>query len=301
MNVIPTPSESVLQRLAETATSCVNHKPQRDNYAAPVSVEYKGRPLTTHDMPMGTSTLQGAEPAMSSPTVPWNDQVKNFVMDLVSLKGGERFKTCIVLISGGDGCPDHEDDILCLTLWCIRAKYCDGDSTMIVVQDMTDHFVSKLLTKDGFASDSRVEPVDLVRHLYQYYVEDSTYTICHDTNVMEYRDVLETLSGSAWSVYCTPQSFVESCDDDEPCKYICTVFGHQASKETRAVGRGRLTFEVTSSLDKYISRINYYSKSIRGMTCTTGRCYDCKMLYDVLVSLGQTVSSTRKPRVTLLR
>lgn len=291
--------ETTLKELNETCTSCTNHKPQRDNYAAPVSVEHKGRPLLVSDMPM--ETFMPVD--LAQPSVPWNDGIKNFVMDMVSLKYGERFSVCMILCGDHDDELDYERDILNLTSWSIGMKYGKSGSTIIVVRysSATECMHIQVLTEGKAEITNVVESDMLVRTLFKYYVEDDTFILCHDSSIAEYRNVLETLSGSTWSVSCTPLSYVESCDELQQCKYICAVFSHWLSRESRAVGRGMLTFDSTTLLDEYIGRMNYYSRCIRGIRCTTGRCYDCKMLYDVLVGLGGSMASNDAYKVTFLK
>jgi hypothetical protein len=285
-------SDQALHNLLSISQQCINHKPQSQTFSAPSFLRELKEPLTISSMPMETSHV-----ASEMSVLPWNDKIKNFVMDCMSFNNEERFDVCIVLAEYGYNDPSECGDIASLTYDALRLKYSNGSSIILVVEPQDDgteslqqgldwYFSLKMTYSNCETTKLDVSGQDLVKAVMPFYREKSTLVLCHDSGIEEYRDLLLLMSDAFWSISCTPTCFVGVDSNIRKCKYMCTVYNHNSSTETRAVGQGMVSFGAHLMPRDYIGKVKYYLKCIRGSKHSTGRCYDCKMLYDVIVEMG---------------
>lgn len=179
--------------------------------------------------------------------LPWNDAIKNFVMDLVSLQADGAYATCILLLEEGATDTESGRCMLSFTLEGVARRYCRDTSVTVTVEPVEASF-RLLRHESGSIVDNRVERAqNLVRLLSRDASGSNTLILCHDSSLQSYRDVLTVFAESTWSISCTPQSFVGSAHASIACKYVCSVFAHRASRESRAVGKGRMTFDGSDS------------------------------------------------------
>lgn len=282
-------SEEVLRNLLSECQLCINHKPQLDTFSSPSFLEELSSPLTTMSMPMETSDVKSSNSALGPSTLPWNDKIKNFVMDITSHNNSEKFESCIVLAECDYSGTSGHGSISLLTAEALRYKHCKDNHIFVAIEpkdSSTEEFTMLASYNNKEISELSVSRHSVVETIMPFYRAHETLVLCHDSSVEEYRNVLMLMSDAFWSISCTPTYFTGTDSELRKCKYMCTVFSHNLSKETRAVGQGMVLFGEHLMPPSYIGKVNYYQKCVRGAKHSTGRCYDCKMLYDAIVSVG---------------
>lgn len=93
------------------------------------------------------------------------------------------------------------------------------------------------------------------------------------------------MQNSFWSVSCTTTHFISNREKDKVCTYVCPVYSCQGSFETRAVSAGNITVTQSDKNFTYQGRLNYYQQCVRGSKHSSGRCYDCEVLYKVITQV----------------
>jgi hypothetical protein len=114
--------------------------------------------------------------------------------------------------------------------------------------------------------------------------------VCHDTLNIEYKQILSMVSDSVWSVSCTSTNYITS--KAGKCKYVCPVFSQAGSLETRAVGEGQIIFTEKHAPHSYIGKLQYYIRSVRFSSHSSGKCYDCNTAYTNVRHLYDSPVST---------
>lgn len=278
-------TEKTLIELIQFCGLCSNHKVSPDSYTAPAFLNFLNTPLTIEHIPMESWNIQNngefTELTENPKNVPWEDSIKNFVLDLTSIKTTKKSLSCIILTEFGYNYP-------IATIHLLTKKYADNGASIVYVtpeNDTSSSFRVTVRCDSKIESDQSIASCYLIEQLFIWHAPHNTLIFCHDSSIAQYRDFLNMASESIWSVSCTPSSFVETYDTPNTCEYICPVYSHPASQETRAVGSGKIKFTESKITRMYLGRINYYLRCIRGSKHSSGRCYDCEVLYSLVVSL----------------
>ena len=275
-------TDSALAELMQLCTMCNNHRFTQDSYSAPGFTNFLNRPLTIDDIPMESyNSEDGAELSRDPKSIPWEDSIKNFILDLTSVSSTEKFSVCMLLTELGYvySAP---------TISLLNKKY--GNSTTVMVhvvpvdEDMSTYIVT-IRREEKVEYCNRIDRNYLVGDLLTWYMPKSTLVFCHNPSTVQYKELLGMMPDITWSVSCTISNFLESSDFIEKCEYICPVYSHSGSMETRAVGSGPISFIGYKLTGKYRGKMNYYFRCIRGSKHSSGRCYDCQILYNLLLSL----------------
>ena len=266
----------------QLCSMCTNHKSSQESYSAPSFTDFLNRPLTIDDIPMESCNLEdGIELSKDPKSIPWEDSIKNFIFDLTSVSTDEKFSVCILLSELGYSYPIP-------TISLINKKYGNSNTVMVHVvptDETMDTFIVTIRRQEKVEYCSRIDKKYLVGDLLTWYIPKTTLVFCHTLSILQYKELLGMMPDIAWSVSCTISDFIESFDPVEKCKYTCPVYSHPGSIETRAVGSGPIKFIEHKVLGKYRGKMNYYFRCIRSSKHSSGRCYDCQILYNLLVSL----------------
>ena len=277
----------LVNELMEVCTACNNHRLSENPYTAPGFVEFIDRPLNINDIPMQSDSIRNETELTKDPsTVPWEDSIKNFVLDLVSVENNKKFSRCILLTEFG---YLHTES----TATLIVEKYGNNSAVIVDVVPIDDNgtaFEINIRRNNKIEYNSIVDKEYIISTLSVWYIPNDTIIFCHDSFISEYKDTISMMPESTWSISCNLSNFVNN--DTKNCKYICPVYSHLGSMETRAVGSGDIRFKEYETTNLYLGRMNYYSRCIRGSRHSSGRCYDCQILYKVLVPLQQDNKQT---------
>lgn len=281
-----------LSELMELCTACNNHRLAEDSYTAPGFMDFSDSPLNIDDIPMESYSIEnGADIARNPSSVPWENSIKNFVLDIVSLVDHKIFSTCIILSEFGYAYSE-------VTTAFITKKHTDNNTAVLSIIPLDENNSTFSVT---IARDRKVEYYSttdreyFVSTLSVWYVPNSTLIFCHDASIDEYRDTVSMMPGSTWSISCSPTNFITTTSSDTVCTYICPVYSYPGSMETRAVGSGPVRFAGYKATNSYSGKMNYYSRCIRGCRHNSGRCYDCQVLYKLLVSLQDNYKVQKEP------
>lgn len=297
-------SEKLAHELLSLCTICNGHSTSKDSYTSPAFVEFLDRALTTDDIPMQSCNIEDMNPVREDlKSVPWEDSIKNFIFDMTSVNTRSKFDICILLSEFDYKYQEATADI-------IGSKY-GTDAVTIIDVSPVDQDLD--LSIDGFHIRVRHKKTDykstinteiLVSSLIQWYSPGNTLIYCHDNTIKEYRDLLTMMPESVWSVSCTLTNYIKSGSPRSECKYICPTFSCPGSLETRAVGTGNIIFTDSNAPAKYQGQLNYYFRCVRGSRHSSGRCYDCQILYKVVTSIYKsplgTPVATRFPKFSRL-
>lgn len=286
--------EKLAHELLSICTICNGHSTSKDSYTSPAFAEFLDRALTTDDIPMQSCNMEDTNPIRQDlQSMPWEDSIKNFIFDMTSVNTRSKFSTCIVLSEYGYKYQDATIDI-------IGDKYGIEDVTLIDVIPVDQ---DSDLSIDGFYVRIRHKNVDykstidtktLVSHLVQWYIPERTLIYCHDNSVKEYSDLISMMPMSVWSVSCTLTNYIQCENSSKECKYVCATFSCAGSLETRAVGSGPIIFTDHNVPAKYQGQLNYYFRCVRGSRHSSGRCYDCQILYKVITNIYKSPLPTPK-------
>lgn len=288
-------TEEVISKLLAVCQSCNGHKTERDAYTSPAFAEYLGRPLTVTDIPMQSYDYTKYTLTKDPKATPWQDSIKNFILDSTSVQTVTKFKVCILMVEYGYRISDTGSKLLNATADVVGYRYGSPRSMVITTEPEDERYSSFLVTaKQGndVGFEGVIESESLVNILMSFYIPAKTLLICHDSQSTEYQEVVSMMPDSKWSLSCTPTTFIRPTTRYIECKYVCPVYSCFGSMETRAIGRGPVTFDVSSKPKSYIGRMNYYARCIRGSRHSSGRCYDCQILYKTLISLGASPNSS---------
>lgn len=291
-------TEEIISKLLAVCQSCTGHRTERDSYTSPAFAEYLGRPLTVTDIPMQTYDYTKYALTKEPSATPWQDSVKNFILDTTSVQTVEKFKTCILMVEYGYKYSDTQGKLLEATADLVRCKYGAPRSMIITTEPDDEEYTTFTVTARQGTNIGFVDVVNrehLVNTLISFYIPDLTLLICHDSQSTEYQEVVSMMPDSKWSLSCTPTTFVRSTSRYLACKYVCPVYSCFGSMETRAVGQGSVIFDTSSKSKSYVGKMNYYARCIRGSRHSSGRCYDCQTLYRTLVNLGASPNSSPVP------
>lgn len=272
------PVSPAMKELLEKAQSCSGHNSKGTSYASPSYVDYYNRLLTTDDIPIETYGIE-ANNRKDSVSLPWDDSIKNMILDLSSFSGSEKYSTCIVLSQPGFKYCDALISLLLL-------KYCKYGSTLVLVSlsDEYQESFSVHITYNSVRSENCVDEhmfvyrSDLVASIVSWYCPYRTCILCHDNSISEYVNCIKMMPTSIWSIQCTYSSYI-SVKGGGTCKYICPIYGYQWSPETRAIGKGDIIINTLGAPSTYKGKLNYYNRCIRGSMQPTGKCFDCEMLF----------------------
>lgn len=275
-------TESTIRDLLGICMRCNNHKINKDSYTSPGFAEFLNRSLRISDIPMQSWIPdEDRSPRKDLTTIPWEDSLKNFIFDLTSVATRSKFDTCIILTELGY-------KFTYATINIINEKYSNKRGRIIDVSlsnDDEDIFIIGLTVSGKLEGRWNVDRDCLVSSLQTWYADSNTLIMCHDNNVKEYREVLSMMPKSTWSISCTLSNFIQAKLGNSRCEYICPVYSCAGSLETRAVGNGLVSFTSSNIPGEYEGKLNYYLRCVRGSRHTSGRCYDCQILYKVLTSV----------------
>lgn len=286
--------DETVSKLLSISMSCYNHQLNEDSYPSPGFSDFLNRALTVDDIPMQSSTEINYRPLRKDlSTIPWEDSIKNFIFDLTSVNTKQKFDICVLMTQPGYRYTDS-------TIGILSQKYLKDKAIAVdIVPTDVDCREFDICFRLGGIVQCKwtVERSLLVSNVCVWSSNSSMLIYCHDNSVSEYRDIIQMMPESTWSISCTPLSFIESKSTSKPCKYVCPVYSCQGSLETRAVGTGSVKFVKHKIADTYEGKLNYYLKSIRGSRHSSGKCYDCEILYKTLISVHRSpLSSPANPR-----
>lgn len=274
--------DSSFSELMQVCTVCNNHRLSKDSYTAPGFMEFFDSPLNINDIPMQSHSIDNEIEIGRDPSnVPWENSIKNFVLDILSIQNTRIFSTCIILTEFGYAYAE-------ITTVYITKRCTDNNTVVlhVVPLDDTNETFSITIRRNGKIEYCSTTDKDyLVSTLSIWYSANSTIIFCHDSSINAYKETISMMPESILSVSCSPTNFVDAAKPDAVCTYICPVYSHLGSMETRAVSSGPIQFIEHKITNSYIGKMNYYSRCIRGSRHSSGRCYDCQVLYKVLISL----------------
>ena len=229
---------------------------------------------------------------------PWQDSIKNFILDSTSVQTTSKFKACILMVEFGYRISDTGSKLLEATADVIGRRYGEPRSMVITTEPEDEGYTNFLvIARQGSSVGFKgiVERESLVNILMSFYIPTKTLLVCHDSQSVEYQEAISMMPESKWSLSCTPTTFIRPTARYIDCKYVCPVYSCFGSMETRAVSHGPVTFDTSSKPKTYTGRMNYYARCIRGSRHSSGRCYDCQILYKTLISLGASPNSSPVP------
>lgn len=275
-------TDSSFNELMQVCTACNNHRLSQDSYTAPGFMEFLDSPLNIDDIPMQSHSIDTETEMVRNPkNIPWENSIKNFVLDLLSIQNNKIFSTCIILFEFGYAYTE--------TTITFIAKRCANNNTVILyvvpLDDSNETFNITIVRNAKMEYCTITDREYLVSNLTIWYLPNDTMIFCHDTSIDGYREAISMMPESTWSVSCSLTNFVNTTKSNTLCTYICPVYSHLGSMETRAVSSGPIQFKGYGVTNSYVGRMNYYSRSIRGSRHSSGRCYDCQVLYKLLISL----------------
>lgn len=287
-------ADAQLIELIQICNICKNRDPSPDSYTAPAFIDFLDNLLTIEDIPMESNSV--FKPVSNKSKDPednaWDDSIKNFVLDVSSVVVDSKFSVCFVL-------AEFEYAYEQATIYLLSKKYVKDDITMIYVtpddEDATTFRVT-IRRNDKIELNTITDNEYLISSLIMWYNPGNTLIFCHDTKILQYSDLLTMMPDSVWSVFCNSMNFIQADklysikklnNSNLRRNYICPIFSHRDSNETRAVGSGPIRFLGYKFDSSYIGSMNYYSKSIRGSIHSSGRCYDCQILHNLLLKLDQ--------------
>lgn len=288
-------TEETISKLLAICQSCTGHRIEKDSYTSPAFAEYLGRPLTVSDIPMQTFDYTKYTLTKEPGATPWQDSIKNFILDSTSVQPSSKYMVCILMMEYGYRFSDISDKFLEATADIVWHKY-GAKGSMIITAEPEDEqcsvftVIARQGNKIGF-KDS-IDKDALVCILMSFYIPRQTLIFCHDSFTKEYQEAISMMPESRWSLSCTPTVFIRPSTRYTDCKYVCTVFSCFGSMETRAVGYGPAVFGSSNKPKSYTGKMNYYTRCIRGSRHSSGRCYDCQTLYKTLISLGASPSAS---------
>lgn len=283
--------EETAHDLVSIHTRCTQHGMSKESYASPAFSEWKRTALTLDDIPMQSFVHDSLSPMREDQhSAPWEDSIKNFIFDTVSLSTSSKFTTCILLSETGYKYQEA-------TIHMIAGKYGKQNVTLIDVMpcDYTtgcsyDEFKLRVRHKD-IHYESTIDSSTLTSTLAQWYVPNDTVIFCHDNSIEEYENTLSMMPQSMWSISCTYTNYIVS-KLNKPCRYVCPNFACPGSLETRAVGSGPVVFTETNAPATYTGKLNYYFRSVRISRHYSGKCYDCKILEKAVNEIYKSPMST---------
>ena len=291
-------TEETISKLLAVCQSCTGHRTEKDSYTSPAFAEYLGRPLTVSDIPMQTFDYTKYTLTKDPGATPWQDSIKNFILDTTSVQFTGRYIVIILMLEYGYQFSDVGDKFLEATADVMKHKYGARGSMVITTEPEDENYSSfTVIARQGnrIGFNDSVNKDTLVSILMSFYIPSRTLLVCHDNFVKEYQESMSMMPESRWSVSCTPTVFVKSSNKYTGCKYVCPVFSCFGSMETRAVGYGPVTFGSSEKPTSYTGKMNYYARFIRGSRHSSGRCYDCQTLYKTLISLGASPNASPVP------
>ena len=269
--------------LTSIYSSCNNHRTSADSYTSPSFVDLFTGPLTIDDIPMECSSSAKSDQTVLDPVAtPWEDSIKDLVLDLTSIGFDKTFSVCMLLTRLGHSLMDA-------TIELMHKKYVRSNTTIVSIvpkEEKEEEFEMNIIRNRKVEQSSVIQREYLVTNLLIWYEANDTLILCHDPFISVYKQALEMMPETIWSISCNVTNFVNKKNDTTTCKYACPVYSHPRSMETRAVGSGPINFSDAYVPKDYIGKMNYYLRSIRGSKHSSGRCYDCQVLYKTLLSLG---------------
>lgn len=283
--------EQTAYELTNVHTRCTQHGTSKDSYASPAFSEWKKSALTVDDIPM-QSYLDGSSQPLREDQhkAPWEDSIKNFIFDTVSLSTSSKFITCILLSEIGYKYQEA-------TIHMIAGKYGKQNVTLIDVMpcDYTtgckyEEFKLRVRHKDVHY-ESIIDSATLTSTLVQWYVPNDTVIFCHDNSIEEYENSLAMMPDSTWSVACSYTNYIVN-KSGKKCRYICPNFACPGSLETRAVSSGPALFTGNNAPASYKGKLDYYFRSVRISKHYSGKCYDCKILEKAVNDIYKSPMST---------
>lgn len=283
--------ERTAHELADVHSRCVKHGGSEDAYASPAFSEWKKNSLTLDDIPMQSCNNEDDRPMREDQhRAPWEDSIKNFIFDTMSLNTSSKFITCILLSEVGYKYQEA-------TIHMIAGKYGKENVTLIDVipydySNASKHEEFKLRVRHKTVNyNTIIDSSTLTSTLIQWYVPNSTVIFCHDNSVVEYQNTISSMSESMWSISCTYTNYITNGSSNN-CHYVCPNFACCGSLETRAVGRGTAIFTDANAPAKYKGKLDYYSRCVRNSRHFSGKCYDCKRLEVTVNEIYESPLST---------
>lgn len=276
--------KSIIDDLVSVCTSCESHHDiNKNSYTSPGYIDFLGRALTVGDIPMSSYIQKEDDSPMKDPSsTPWEDSVKNLVFDMTSMDSDKRYDTCILLYEFGYKLP-------VITANSVSSRYgIPGNVTVDVIPEdcECEYYIVNIRRYSTLEYTFIVDSEHLVGHLIQWYVANSTLILCHDNSNSTYKDVISMMSESTWSVQCTVSTFISARHSSSVSDYICPTYTCPGSLETRCIGTGPIKYISHGLPQSYIGKLNYYLRCIRGSRHSSGRCYDCEILYRVLSTIN---------------
>jgi len=268
-------------RIHELLSSCVGcnvkHVPQDNSFAAPAFMDFLNGGVSLEDIPMESSVIT----TEAGSGTPWDEGIKDLLLDLTSFGSSFKFSVCIIL-SG------HMSKYVPLTAELMSAKYCTGPYTVVSVIPESEECASFEVTALSASMPAvrfSVSSDKLIASVIMWYSRGETAVLCHDYSIQVYESLISMMPVCRWSIQCMPTRHIQSAPGVDTCRYICPAFSYRASMETRAVGHGPVVTTSKGVPYGYSGRLAYFHKHIRGSKHTSGRCYDCQVLYRVLMEV----------------
>lgn len=291
-------TEETISKLLAICQSCTGHRTEKDSYTSPAFAEYLGRLLTVSDIPMQTFDYTKYALTKEPGATPWQDSIKNFILNSTSVQQLNKYMVCILMMEYGYRFSDIGDKFLEATVDVVKHKYGARQSMVITTEpEDEDYSTFTVIARQGnrIGFKDSIDRDALVGILMSFYIPKRTLIMCHDSFSKEYQEAISMMPESRWSLSCTPTVFVRPSNKYTDCRYVCPVFSCFGSMETRAVGYGSVTFNSSNKPMSYTGKMNYYARCIRGSRHSSGRCYDCQTLYKTLVSLGASPNASPVP------
>ena len=233
----------------------------KESYSAPDFLDFLDHPLTVDDIPMESCDLSNIiEISRDTSSIPWENSIKDFILDLTSVSDTKKFSVCMLFTDVG-----YLYTIP--TLLLLNKKH--GSLTTILVHitltdEKNDTFIATIRRDGKVEYCNRIEQKYIVAELLTWYVPSSTIVFCHTLSIVSYKELLGMMPETTWSLSCTLTDFVTCLDEAESCKYVCPVYAYAASMESRAVGKGPIVMEPYRFNTNYRGKMKYYFRCIRG-------------------------------------
>lgn len=283
--------ERTAYELTSVHSRCVQHGGSKDSYASPAFSEWKKGALTIDDIPMQSCSTDLTCPIREDQhKAPWEDSIKNFIFDIVSVNTSSKFTTCILLSEMGYKYQEA-------TIHMIAGKYGTDNVTVIDVvpcdySDGSKYDEFKLRVRHKNVNyDSIIHKGTLASNVVQWYQPNNTIIFCHDNSIVEYQNIISAMPQSTWSISCTYTNYIIN-ESKKKCYYVCPNFACPGSFETRAVSSGSVVFTNKNAPAEYKGRLDYYSRCVRGSKHYSGKCYDCKKLEVAINDIYKSPLST---------
>lgn len=282
--------ENVIRQLIAKYTSCpTKHALNKQSYASPAHMK-TGRLMDVEDLPMSCSNSKEERPtSIDQDTTAWDDSAKNLIFDLTCVDDSMKYEAIILLYEFGYKLPTTT------ARGMVNKNGLPGTVSVecMPVDERSTEFTITV-RQFGMLVDTLVIPHSiLITTITDWYLDNNTLIVCHDSLIPVYRRTVEMMSDSTWSIQCNITDFVVALDSDVKCRYYMNVYGYPRSTESRAVGTGQMKFIQKTGNSSYNDKANFYNRCIRGSRHSSGKCYDCHMLYTVISSIDASYKSNQ--------